>query len=73
MKNNKGLTELIESKATLGNYISEIEARKVLKRSTTWFWELRKKGFPFTKLGGETFYRIQDFVALLEQGFKNKF
>ena len=56
----------------LNAYISEYKARKVLGRSTTWFWELRKGGFPYTKLGGETFYRVQDFIDLLEAGFLKK-
>jgi len=58
--------------ALLGGYISEHQAKKLLQRSSTWFWELRKGGFPYTKLGGETYYRIQDFIDLLEAGFNKK-
>jgi hypothetical protein len=52
---------------TLQDYISEYEAKKLFKRSTTWFWELRKKGFPFFKLGGENYYRLSDFVNYMEK------
>jgi len=73
-KDNKEaqLRELMNGKGPLGAYISEHDARRILKRSTTWFWELRKGGFSFTKLGGENFYRISDFVELLERGFAKK-
>lgn len=58
--------KLSKEKTDLSDYISEFEARKLFNRETTWFWNLRKKGFPFTKIGGENYYLRQDFVKLLE-------
>ena len=54
----------------LQDFISEHEAKKLLKRSTTWFWELRKAGFPYSKLKGENYYRKSDFVVHLERNMK---
>ena len=58
-------------KTQLEDYISEHEAKKLLKRSSTWFWELRKTGFPYSKLKGETYYRKSDFVKYLELNFSD--
>ena len=58
-------------KTQLEDYISEYEARKILNRSTTWFWELRKSGFPYSKLRGEIYYRKSDFVDYLELNFSD--
>ncbi|MDA8628784.1 helix-turn-helix domain-containing protein [Bacteroidia bacterium] len=58
-------------KTQLEDYISEHEAKKLLKRSSTWFWELRKAGFPYSKLKGETYYRKSDFVKYLELNFSD--
>ena len=50
----------------LGDYISEIEAAKLLSRKTTWFWKLRKAGaIPFTKVGNKVYYSKQDILKLL--------
>jgi len=58
-------------KTQLEDYITEYEARKILNRSTTWFWELRKSGFPYSKLKGEIYYRKSDFVKYLELNFSD--
>jgi len=54
----------------LEDFISEFKAKQLLGRSTTWFWELRKSGFPYTKLKGEIYYRKSDFVSYLERNMK---
>ena len=67
MKNIKtDLSKAKELNTALQDYISEYEAKSLFKRSTTWFWELRKKGFPSFKLGGENYYRLSDFIKYLE-------
>jgi len=60
------LSKTKEFNSALQDYISEFEAKRLFKRSTTWFWELRKKGFPSFKLGGENYYRLSDFIKYLE-------
>ena len=59
MKINQILKKLedIESRlnppVSVYDYVSERDAKKMLKRGTTWFWEKRKKGLPSFKVGGE--------------------
>jgi hypothetical protein len=54
----------------LEDYISEFDAKKHLSKGTTWFWNLKKSGFPYSKLCGEVYYRRQDFVDLLEKNMR---
>lgn len=50
----------------LGEFISEKEARKLLGRKTTWFYEQRRSGrLPYSKVGSKVFYKREDLVALL--------
>jgi hypothetical protein len=55
-----------ESEKSLSDFISESQAKKLLTRGTTWFWNLRKEGFPSTKLGGENYYDKKDLIAYFE-------
>ena len=79
MKDNNRVLRTIEKKLgnlermiskkqepTLEDYISEQDAKKILNRGTTWFWELRKSGFPHTKVGGQAYYLKTDIVSYLE-------
>lgn len=68
----KSLEDQIKSKSSpsISDYISEQEARKKFHRGTTWFWDLRKSGFPYTKLGGQVYYKLQDLVDYLEKNRK---
>lgn len=60
---------LLESnKLELHDYVSEQEAKKLFKRGTTWFWELRRSGLPYSKLGGQVYYKTSDLKSLLEHG-----
>ena len=54
----------------LGDYISEVEAKKLLGKKTTWFWSKRSSGFlPYSKVGGKNYYRIKDIQKLLDAAF----
>ena len=56
----------------LDDFISEFDAKEYFKKGNTWFWYLRKTGFPYTKLGGQVFYSKNDLVHhLLENGRGN--
>ena len=48
------------------DYVSERDAKKMLKRGTTWFWEKRKKGLPSFKVGGEVYYKKNDLLTLIQ-------
>jgi len=63
--------KLDEGKSENGDsYISESEAKKLLGRGTTLFWQLKKRGFPYSKLGGTVYYNINELLKLLEEGVK---
>jgi len=56
---------------TIGDYVSESEAAKLLGRKTTWFWNLRKAGtLAFTKVGNKVFYSKADLLQLMERNKK---
>lgn len=57
-------------KETIGDYISETDAKRILGRKSTWFWNLRKEGrVPFTKIGNKIFYSKAEILGYFE---KNK-
>jgi hypothetical protein len=57
--------QLNTNDSKLADFISEHQAKKMFKRGTTWFWNLRQEGFPFTKLGGEVYYLKSDIAEYL--------
>lgn len=58
------------SKDPLGDFISEVEAKKLLSKKTTWFWKMRTSGLlPASKVGGRNYYRKQDIQKLLDSSF----
>ena len=76
MKNSFKINEILEKlenieqklkkPLSVDDYISEREAKKMLTRGTTWFWEQRKKGLPFFKLGAEVYYKKSDLLILMK-------
>ena len=57
----------------LGDYISEPEAKKLLGRKTTWFWNMRQSGqLPFSKIGGTNYYSRQDLLKLLKDNHSSE-
>src|SRR5687768_11471532 len=58
----KGITSEIP-----GNYIPEEDAKELLDRKTTWFWQMRSSGkLAFTKVGNRIFYAKADIQKLLD-------
>ncbi len=56
----------------LGDYITENEARTILSRKTTWFYEKRKsKELPGKKMGGTWYYKRSDILNIIEKGKSN--
>lgn len=52
---------------SIGDYISETDAKNLLSKKTTWFWNMRKSGkLAFSKVGGTNFYNKSDIIKLLE-------
>jgi hypothetical protein len=53
---------------TVGDYISEAQAKKLLKKGTTWFWNKRTSGeLPFTKVGNTIYYSKADIQKLFDK------
>ena len=61
---------LFDQKPTVDDFISEHDAKKKFKRGTTWFWNLRQAGFPYTKLGGEVYYSLTDLYNYMSDNKK---
>lgn len=54
---------------SIGDYIPETEAKKLLGKKTTWFWQMRTSGrLPFAKVGNKVYYQKTDIIKLLEAG-----
>ena len=67
LKQLKDIDDKLEKPKSVNDYVSELEAKKLLLRGTTWFWESRRSGeLPYTKLGGQVFYLMKDLVKYLE-------
>jgi hypothetical protein len=57
---------MLKKPLSVNDYISEREAKKLLTRGTTWFWEQRKKGLPSYKMGAEVYYKKSDLLILMK-------
>ena len=67
IKKLNDIDDKLEKPKSFDDYVSELEAKKLLGRGTTWFWERRRSGeLPYTKLGGQVFYLMKDLVKYLE-------
>ena len=53
----KTIEQKLEKSLSVEDFIAELQARKLLTRGSTWFWEQRKKGLPSYKLGAEVYYK----------------
>jgi len=52
----------------VGDYISEAQAKKLLKKGTTWFWNKRTANeLPFTKVGNTIYYSKADIQRLFDK------
>jgi len=66
LKKLEDIDNKIERQTSVSDYISEQDAKKLLARGTTWFWERRKMGLPFFKLGAEVYYLKTDLLILMK-------
>jgi len=59
-------------KNPLGDYMSEKQAKEVLSKQSTWFWNKRKSGeLVGRKAGNQWYYRISDIQKFIENGEKS--
>jgi len=53
----------------LGDYISEKEAKELLQKGTTWFWNKRQsKELSAKKAGNTLYYKRSDILKFIENG-----
>lgn len=63
------ILSLLEKKSdpSIENFITEKDAMKLLKRHSTWFWQMRKCGaLPYSKIGKAIYYSLSDLQRLVE-------
>lgn len=55
---------------SIGRHVPEREAKKLLQKGTTWFWEQRKAGnLDYAKVGNTIYYRLEDLERLIEENY----
>jgi hypothetical protein len=61
-------------KDVLGDYISEKQAKEILSKGTTWFWNKRKSGeLTGRKAGNQWYYSKSQIQRFIENGGKGTF
>ena len=59
-------SNVLEDITTTNGFVTEKQAKKILSKSTTWFWEMRTNGkLPYKKLGATVYYKLDDVKSLL--------
>ena len=67
LKKLEDIEDKLVAPKSVDDYVSELEAKQLLGRGTTWFWERRKFGeLPYTRLGVQVYYLRKDLVKYLE-------
>ena len=67
LKKLKDIEDKLNKPRSIDDYVSELEAKQLLGRGTTWFWERRRSGeLPYTRLGVQVYYLRKDLVKYLE-------
>lgn len=67
----KKIEEVLDNKqqSTLGGFITEAEAKNLLGRKTTWFWNARKSGIlKGRKVANRWYYKTDELLKLMEGG-----
>ena len=65
-KKLEDIEKRLEKPLTVNDYVSERDAKEMLKRGTTWFWEKRNQGLPWFRLGVEVYYKRSDLLTLFQ-------
>ena len=67
LKMLEDIDDKLNKPKSIDDYVSELEAKQLLGRGTTWFWERRRSGeLPYTRLGVQVYYLRKDLVKYLE-------
>ncbi len=55
-------------------YITEEEAKNILGKKSTWFWQQRTQGkFSYSKVGNTIFYKRSEIEKIFDDNFHEKF
>jgi len=82
LSNQKRMLELLSSMQSLRiatsvnerKYIPESEAKDILGKGSTWFWQKRTQGeLAFSKVGNRIFYRKEDIDRLFDENRQDTF
>jgi hypothetical protein len=67
-KQDKILSLLNDGKPLSQNdFITESQAKEILQKKSTWFWQMRRSGIlPFRKIGKSIYYSKTEINQLLE-------
>jgi len=68
VKQDKKLSILNDGKqVSQSEFITESQAKEILQKKSTWFWQMRKNGLlPFRKIGKSIYYSKTEINQLLE-------
>jgi len=68
VKQDKILSLLNDGKqVSQSEFITESQAKEILQKKSTWFWQMRKNGLlPFRKIGKSIYYSKTEINQLLE-------
>ena len=73
-KISQAIVQARPEKNALGDFISEKQAKEILSKGTTWFWNKRKSGeLTGRKAGNQWYYRKSDIQRFIENGLKSTF
>lgn len=68
-KLNESITSSRTNNGSLGDFITEKEAKELLSRATTWFWNKRQSGeLTGCKAGNQWYYKRSDILKFIENG-----
>jgi hypothetical protein len=78
LKNLQRLNEAVghskPEKNALGEYMPEKQAKELLLKQTTWFWNKRRSGeLTGRKAGNQWYYKTSDIQKFIENGKKSPF
>lgn len=61
---------LLSEKKSFDDYISEQKAMEIFQKSTTWFYNQRRAGLPFVKIGSQVYYEFEKLIAFFQDRTK---
>ncbi len=79
-KINEALSLILEKVSTQpgskisqhSEYVEEKDAKEIIKKKATWFWQMRTSGkLQFSKVGHKNYYKLSDLKKILDDGYQD--